>query len=342
MSANIHDVARRAGVSISTVSRVLNDTAKVNEEKRARVVEAAAELNYTPNLAARRLLSRSTGGIGVLLPFITGEFFSRLIDGVDEMAHEHGLFLMVSATHRSPDEFERLLREAGSRTDGLIVMATDIEPEALADLLPKEAPVVLLNTQPASDGIFADHALDEVRFDNYGGAYAVGEHFVEQGFQRFAVVRGPEKAYDADERVRGFFDALRDHDLDADETPVFEGDFSQEMGYQLGKQIATLDPLPHAVFASNDLGAVGVVLGLHEAGLHVPSDLAVAGFDDVPMARYTLPPLTTASVPVREIGARAAELLIRRIRRMAEGDPPETERVVIPVELVRRASTNVE
>lgn len=339
MGSTIHDVAAHAQVSISTVSRVLNKTAGVSAAKRQRVEAAVAALSYSPNPAARSLLGQSTGGLGVLLPYITGEFFSELLDGLDEAARAHGFFLLVSSSHRDDAAFARALREISRRVDGLILMSTDLHPSQYADLLPKKTPVVFINTpllDDAQEHALAGHALDVVRFDNYGGAFAVTEHLIAQGYQRLAVVRGPERAYDADERVRGIHEALRQHGRDPADVPIYAGDFSQEAGYQAAQAIAQRNPLPDAIIASNDMCAIGVLLGLREAGLSVPDQVAVAGFDDVSSAQYASPPLTTVRIRLREVGAWAIERLVQRVQGKQFLAP---QRVTMPVDLVLRAST---
>ncbi|MEM6782402.1 MAG: LacI family DNA-binding transcriptional regulator [Bacteroidota bacterium] len=353
MGATIHDVARRAGVSISTVSRVLNQTANVSKRRRARVREAAAALGYSPNPAARSLLGRSSGSLGIVLPYITGEFFSEFLHGIDTVAQEHDLYCFVSSSHRNDGEFAHVLREIGRRADGLLIMATETEAKTLATLLPQGLPIVFVNTPPfdqALEGVLLHHDHDAIRFDNRGGAYAIAQHVIEQGARRLTVVRGPMRAYDAEERLAGIRAAMGDAGLDVARLTVVQGDYTQEAGYRAGQRIVEQGDRPDAVMACNDLCAIGVLRALREARIRVPDDVMVTGFDDTPLARYVSPPLTSAHVPIRDIGAWAVKRLVLRIRGAqggglgSEGDlGPEgslrPERIMMPVALVPRTST---
>lgn len=208
MGTTIHDVARRAGVSISTVSRALSGKASVREEKRRLVLEAAEALGYTPNPAARSLLGKRTGGLGVLLPFVSGEFFSELLSGMDEAAQALGQFLVVSTSHRRSGEFARAAQALNKRVDGLIVMAPEIGVEDAAEILKANVPAVFINTQGG-----AGMAADVLNFDNRAGARALTRHLVGLGHRRIALVRGPATAWDARERALGYRDAMAEAGL---------------------------------------------------------------------------------------------------------------------------------
>lgn len=329
MPTTIHDVARRAGVSISTVSRVLNGTSPVQEAKRRLVLEAVAALGYTPNPAARSLLGKRTGGVGVLLPFVNGEFFSELLSGLDEAAQDHERFLVVSTSHRRPAEFRRAGQALDKRVDGFIVMAPEIDAAGAASVLRTDAPVVFLNTRTG-----ADLAADVFNFDNYAGARALMRHLLEAGHRRFALIHGPSSAWDAQERARGWHDALAGTGAEAVE---IEGDYTREAGYAAARDVLEATPRPTAVVAANDYCALGVVSALHEAGVSVPAEMAVCGFDGLPSTLYAFPPLTTAQVPIREIGSRAVRHLVSRLDGRADDAPYQHE--VVPVDLVARAST---
>lgn len=331
MGITIRDVARRAGVSISTVSRVLNNTCPVNEDKRRRVEEAARVLGYTPNPAARSLLKRETGGLGVLLPYVGGEFFSELLGGVDRVAQQNGFFLLISTSHRNEAELKAALQGMYRRVDGLLVMAPEMRGGGVRHLVRGSAPMVFVNTE------VEDPHLNVLNFDNYGGVYALVKHLLAKGHRRIAYIRGPEGAFDARERLRGYREALREAGLP--DTARFEmpGDYSQEAGYAMTLELLARDPRPTAIVGCNDYCAVGVLHALHEAGLRVPEDVALAGFDDVPSARYTQPPLTSVHVPVREMGEAAMHYLIEQVRGEKNGGPRQQ---VFPVTLVPRASTD--
>lgn len=329
MSVTIRDVARRAGVSVATVSRVMNDSSPVHEDKRRLVLEAAETLGYTPNPAARSLLGKRTGGVGVLLPFISGEFFSELLRGLDEAAQDKGLFLVVSTSHRKPDEFRKAIQVMDRRVDGLVVMSPELDSADAASILRAETPVVFINTY--AEGL----AADVLNFDNYGGARDLVHHLVGKGHRRIALVTGPPEAGDARERARGYRDAMAEAGL-ADLASEFEGDYTREAGYAAAEAILATDPRPTAILAANDYCAFGIMSALHQAGVRIPEAMSVCGFDGLSSTSYSVPPLTTARVPVRDIGYRAIERLAARLDPQGDGGGHRTE--IVPVEILPRNS----
>ena len=331
MPSTIRDVARRAGVSISTVSRVLNDTSPVAEDKRALVFEAAEALGYAPNPAALSLHGKRTGGVGVLLPFVSGEFFSELLNGLDGAAQELGLFLTVSTSHRRADEFQKTVRALDKRVDGLIVMAPELDADGAAPLVKPGRPVVFVNTD--AQGLPAD----VLNFDNYGGARALTEHLLDVGHRRIAYIRGPATVWDARERARGYRDAMAEAGVSTDGL-VFDGDYTRETGHAVAQSCLNARPRPTAILAANDYCALGAVSALHAAGVAVPGEVVVCGFDGLPSTRYTVPPLTTARVPIREIGDRAVRRLVTRL----DGEDGTFLYDVAPVEVEVRESTATE
>lgn len=330
MAATIKDVARRARVSIASVSRTLNNSSSVTPDVRERVLRAASRLHYTPHAAARSLISRCTHTIGLLLPDIHGEYFSELIRGVDRAARTRGLHLLVSCTHGNNAEAAEALRSMNGRVDGLLMMSPYIGGESLEDALPSGLPTVLMNThEPA--GIGAAFVVDD-----FGGARAMTTHLAAAGYQDIAHIRGPANDFQALERVRGYRAGLA-----ADRVPrVIDGDFTEESGYRAGRALAASDTPPQAVFAANDTMAIGCLFALTEAGVRVPHDIALAGFDDIPLARFVSPPLTTVRVDIAAMGRRALESLVVSI-----ADPNAAGRSsieTVPVELVVRASCGAE
>ncbi len=329
MVPTIRDVARRARVSISTVSRVLNNSAAVDEEKRKRVVAAARDLDYVPNPAARSLLGQSTGGIGVLLPYIAGEFFSDFLHGIDRYTSENGYYLIVSSSHRSLTEFRAVISGLNRRVDGLIVMSTEIPARTVRGWLPAGMPIQFVNTEVDQD------ETESFNFDNRDGAVQMTEHLIAQGHRRIAFLSGPPSSYDALRRLDGYRSTLQAHGIAFDPALVLPGDFTLDSGVQAVPALLALDPRPTALFAANDLSAYGVQSALRDAGLSVPEDIALAGFDDSLLARMSSPTLTTVHVPVREIGLAAIERLVARIG----GDEQPLSPVQLPTEIVVRDST---
>jgi len=329
MAVTIRDVAQKAGVSISTVSRVLNQTCPVDSDKWSRVEKAVAELGYTPNPAARSLLSRETGGIGIILPFVSGEFFSEFLVGVDEAAQAEDYFLLISTSHHSPAELKKAMRGMYKRVDGLLVMAPLMSAEQVNGLAPDGQHFVFANTRSENG------KQDSITFDNYGGMYAMTMHLISKGHRRIGFITGPMEAYDAMERLRGHEQALEDMGLVKDDSLIISGSYDQKGGFDAALQLIELKDKPSAIMASNDNAAIGVLSALQKKGIKIPDEIAVTGFDDVPSALYANPPLSTVHVPVRELGSASIRLLIARLRGESEG----TEVRTLPVDLrIRRTS----
>jgi len=327
VTATIKDVARAAGVSVASVSRALNGHESVTEATRQRILAAAGQLRYVPHAAARSLITRRTDTIGVLLPDLHGEFFSELIRGIDAGARASGRHLLISSSHGSEAEAAQALRMLQGRVDGLLIMSPHADAGVLAANLPAALPTVLLNTRVASGSYPA------LSVDNYGGAAAMMRHLFASGRRRIAFIGGPDNNFDADERLRGYRDAIAQH-KGASEI-VLCGDFSESSGYRAGIEICEGKQRPDAIFAANDMMALGCLFALTEHGLRVPDDIALAGFDDIPIARFVTPPLTTVRVRIAELGRRAFERLIALIDKKGSVEL-STDR--LPCELVIRQS----
>lgn len=303
MATTIKDVARLAGVSVATVSRVMNGHAAVTPETRERIQRVASELRFTPSSAARSLITRRTHTVGALLPTVHGDFFSELICGIETAARARGLHLLVASSHGNAVEAATALRAMHGRVDGLLVMSPHIDADyMLRGNLPPGLPAVLMAT--AVD----DEHHSSFRVDNFGGATAMMRHLASVGHQSIAFIAGPENNYDAQERLRGYRAALADL-LPGTPEMVLQGDFSDNSGERAGRDLLALAHRPSAVFACNDIMAIGCLNVLTRAGVDVPGDIAITGFDDIRMCRYIRPALTTVHVPIIELGALAlAEL----------------------------------
>ncbi|HVV98541.1 MAG TPA: LacI family DNA-binding transcriptional regulator [Rhodanobacteraceae bacterium] len=328
MTATIKDVARAAGVSVASVSRALNGHESVTEETRARIIKAANDLRYVPHAAARSLITRRTDTVGVVLPDLHGEFFSELIRGMDTAARASGRHLLISSSHGSASEAAQALLTLQGRVDGLLVMSPHADTRMLAANLPQALPIVLMNTRIASGSYAA------LSVDNYGGAAAMMRYLIDCGYSRIAFIGGPAQNFDADERLRGYRETLSS-ERGAVET-ILPGDFGEASGYRAGLDLLAHSERPDAIFAANDMMALGCLFALTEHGLRVPDDIALAGFDDVPIARFASPPLTTVRVRIADLGRRAFERLVARI----DGDPDEARiNEQLACELVVRQST---
>ena len=324
--ATIRDVARRAEVSVASASRALNGLTNVRAETRERIVAAANELGYVPHAGARSLSLARAHAIGVVLPDLHGEFFSECVRGMDREASRRGYLLLLSNMHDDSDQAAVALRAMRGRVDGLLVMAPHIGAEALARTLPRALPAVLINCPGEIE------SRPSIRFDNKAGADAMVRHLVDNGYRNIVHVSGPEGNSDAAERAEGYREAMRRHAPEI-EPRIIAGDFSEEAGEAAARTILA-DGMPcDAVFAANDMMAIGCLHALRAAGKVVPGDIAVAGFDDVPLARYLA--LTTVRVRIAEIGARAVIRLID----LLDGRDSQCAGEVHTPELVVRGTT---
>lgn len=294
--ATIRDVARRAQVSVATVSRALNGFDNVSERARERIAEAVRDLGYVPHVGARSLSLARTNAIGAVLPDLHGEFFSEILRGMDREASRRGYLLLLSNIHSGPGALA--LTAMRGRVDGLIVMAPHLREGELAAALPRGLPSILINTR-GGDGIPAIH------LDNRTGARAVVDHFVARGRKRLVHIAGPVANIDAQERAEAFRTAARDHGV---EWEIVQGDFEEESGEAAIAALLTAGHRFDAIFAANDNMAIGALLALRSSGLRVPEDVAVAGFDDIPLARHL--GLTTVRVRIADLGERAVSRLL--------------------------------
>ena len=322
-NVTIRDVAAKAGVSVATVSRVFNRKGPIRDDTMRRVMDVAGELQYVPHAGARSLSTRSTRTIGVVLPELHGEFFSEVIRGIDLAARQHGYHLLLSGSHSDRDEMRAVVQAVRGLVDGLIVMSPDLEPSTLLADLPSGIDVVMLNSRV--DG------RTSITVDNAGGARDVVRHLHRLGHKHIAFIGGPPHNADAEQRRRGFRTETRAAGIEANELPGF---FTETSGHEAGQQILALRPRPTAVFAANDSMAIGAFSAFREEGLHVPEDIALVGFDDIPIARFLTPPLTTVRVEIAELGRRAVNHVVGALE---SGDGAK-KRDVIKTTLVVRES----
>lgn len=331
---NLVDIGEKAGVSRSTVSRVINNDPHVNEATRARVMRVIQDLGYVPNMAARALVTRRTQVIGVVIPqrlttiFNEPYYFPALLHGIASVfnARDYSMMLWVEEDHHDPQRFyDRIVRNR--LIDGLIVASISHKSLFVTKMTEVDMPVVLTERPPAP---LAHHSY--ISIDNAAAAYNAVMHLVRLGRRRIGHITGDLTNPDALERIEGYRRALSDAGLEDDRNLVVEGNFSRQSGYHGGKIM-----IPRgidAVFAANDQSALGVLDALNEAGLRVPDDVAVVGFDDLPAAATSMPPLTTIHQPVQDRGARAAQLLLDTV----EGIEREIRHVLLPTEIVIRES----
>jgi LacI family transcriptional regulator len=303
VTATIKDVAREAKVSVASVSRALNGSGGVTAATEQRIREVATRLRYVPHGAARSLITRRTHTIGALLPDLHGEFFSELIRGIDQEAHTRGLHLLVSSVHDGVGDAAAALRAMQGRVDGIVILSSPrVDADFLKANLPEGLPAVLLNSA------VKDTAQAVLNIDNFAGTYAMVRHLVGLGHARITFIAGPKDNFDAQQREAGFRAAMAEL-RPGEPLRIVAGDFTESSGYRAGSRLLAQKTCPQAVFAANDMMAVGCLQAFREAGLDVPGDIALAGFDDIPIARYVTPPLSTVRVRIAELGKNAMELL---------------------------------
>lgn len=307
----------------------MNNSGPVNGETRRRIEEAADALNYVPNSAARSLITARTHTLGVLLPDLYGEFFSEVIRGIDQTARSGEYHLLVSSSHNEQPDIEASLKAMRGRVDGLIVMSPHVSAAVLAKSLPSTLPAVLLNC--AVEG----KSFDSVVIDNRSGASAMVRHLLELGHRRIAVIKGTANNFDSNERQAGYQVLMQEAGT---YDPAFEvdGEFTEESGYRATQRLLELSPRPTAIFAFNDSMAAGALSALQEKGIRVPEDISVAGFDDVSLARYLNPPLTSVRVPIASLGSHAMDRLLEAIR--SENKHQRKSRTLETTLVVRRST----
>ena len=327
LRARIEDVARRAGVSTATVSRVLNNSAPVSSSMTQRVLRAIEELNYVPSEAARALASQELHTIGLILHEISSPVLPPLLKGIEAVARGAGYRLLIATVGHAEgaDTFISPLGE--QNTDGLLVYASSVNENQLQRLSERHFPVVLMHQH-------SPEALDipTVNVENQNSARQLAEHLIEDhGCHRIAFLAGPSHQQDSVERELGYRQALAEHNIPFDPELLGYGGFDEDIAYSTVTAWLQNDTVIDAVFG-DDESARGVLQAIKDAGKRVPEDVSVVGFDDDPLARHLSPSLTTVGVPVEKVGQEAAQRLFRLIQ---DG---EADSIVLPTELVIRQS----
>ncbi len=327
--ATVLDVAKRAGVSPMTVSRVVNGSGPVSPKLRARVERALKETGYVPNTVARNLRTKRTDTIGLVMPDITNPFFTHVVRGMEVAAREAGLLLLLTNTDQRPDEEARVVSMLLQRqVDGMLAIPAGTCADTVRLCKDAGVPLVIVDRRPELPG-----SIDVVRADAEGGAYALGKLLADLGHRHMAVITGPEYVPTAVDRAAGFAKAVEEEGLPA--PVVVHGDFSLESGHEVTLELMKREPRPTAIFAANNFLAIGTQHAVEELGLRVPEDVALVGLDDLPAEMVTFPFLTVAAQPAEEMGRRAVELLLERIKD-PEAEPKE---ILLPTELTIRRSS---
>lgn len=326
----IKDVAREAGVSTATVSHVINNTRFVSDETRARVVRAIESCHYYPNANAQSLASGRSRTLGLLISDISNPFFPELVKSIETAAFERGYDVVLSNTNYDAGRTSNYVRRIIERkVAGVALMTSELDPSLIAELARRHVSVV-----------FLDIGSTGVRMSNLCVDYAVGideaiRHLVALGHGRLAFIGGPKRLRSAAKRFEAFRASVARHLPDAPPPAIYEGDFKLEGGQRLAREMLASGALPTALVVANDMMALGVLREFHEAGVRVPADISVVGFDDIAFAALSNPPLTTVCLPREELGRCAVEAL------MATIEHPEQQgvEIEIPTHLVTRDST---
>ena len=328
--STIKHVAARAGVSFTTVSHVLNGTRRVSEAARERVERAVAEMGYAPSAVARALKMSETCILGVLVPNITNPFFAELTRGIEDCCRRTDYAVFLCNSDDDPVRQARYLQTLlGRRVDGLLLAAAAGEASVLAErLAPMRVPTVVVDRE------IPGLAADLVRVDHAAGAALAVEHLLGLGHRRIACLSGPSGFAVSRARVAGWRDAMARAGIETDPAWLLEGEFSAAAGHALTQTLLARGDIT-AIFASNDLLAIGALRAAAERGVAVPAQLSVIGFDGIDFGAYSFPALTTVGHPIRAMGECAATVLIERIAARSRGH----REVVLPPQLLRREST---
>ncbi len=328
--ANIREVASKAGVSVTTVSHVINHTRFVSPETETRVRQAMQDLNYRPNTLARSLRRGETHTIGLILPDSSNPFFAESARRLEEAAFQRN-YSLILCNSNGEIEKERRYTEVlmNKQVDGIIFMACGDDPMSLTELVERHLPVVVV------DRVLDHMDVDAVVTDNLQSGYLATKYLLDQGHRRIAIIRGPSNITPSAQRVTGYRQALAAAGIVPDEPMETIGNFHSDSGLLATRTLLALPDRPTAIFACNDLMAFGALRAIHEAGLSVPNDISIIGHDDIEMSSYIQPALSTVAQPIQEIAETAIQLLLDRIEQ--PGIPHS--KIVLPNQLIIRQST---
>lgn len=327
---NIKQVARRAGVSTATVSHVINKSTYVTPETTRKVEDAVRELGYSPSPIARGMKSKKTKTIGLMIDSVSSPFFAEVAKGVEIAAHLYGYnTILCNLSYDSPKEstYVTMLRQRW--VDGVIYSGMGKNMKEILSLAEQKIPVVVVD-KPIKGVPFSS-----VIIDNEKGAYEATHHLVELGHKRIAHITGLRELPNTPYRQQGYKKCLLEAGLSYEEQLAVRGDYTAEGGYQAVPKLLALGERPTAIFADNDLMAIGAIRALQDRGLRVPEDVAVIGFDDIPVAAFMEPPLSTIRQPMHEMGKLGLEILVKTLK----GEITELQEIILDTKLIVRSST---
>ncbi|EGL83309.1 transcriptional regulator, LacI family [Caldalkalibacillus thermarum TA2.A1] len=336
MKPTIYDVAKEAQVSIATVSKVINDTGRISEKTRKRVLEAMEKLRYQPSVVASALTGKRTNTLGLLIPDLANPFFAEVARHVEDRGQEKGFNVIMCSTDYNPAKeakYISLLKQ--KQVDGIILGSGFYNDQMIAELQQENFPLVMISQEiPALD-------IDTVSVDDFMGGYQVTQYLLSLGHRRIGVIAesfqdNPANVrWSSKERIRGYREALEAAGIGFDEDLVFISNSTIEAGKRVAGALLDAGPHPTAIFALNDVLAIGTIKAVRERGLKIPEDIAIVGFDDTILATIVDPPLTTVAQPIRDMGYQAMDLLIEKI----EGKENTTKRIILSPQLMIRQTT---
>jgi DNA-binding LacI/PurR family transcriptional regulator len=334
LAVTIKDIAKRTGVAHTTVSRALRGSPLIAAGTAERIRQVASELGYHPSAAARSLKTNRSQVLGVIVSHIADPFFSEIIQGIDEVAQASGYSLFIAAAQHDPERergIVKIMRE--HRVDGVIICSTPFDPEQSRQLSSQHIPIVVINNQAAEDYRYS------IYHDDAYGSQQITQHLIDLGHQKIAYLGSTLSGRTNLERLSGYRECMRTAGLAIPEEYIYAvagGD--PESGLVGVNHYLTLSVRPTAIFCFNDMLAIGVIKGLHQAGVGVPEDCSVAGFDNITFSGYTYPPLTTFDQPKRQIGSEAAQLILALLDPQ-DRPPPEQRIQALKGRLLQRGST---
>ena len=310
MKVTIKDIAKEADVSVTTVSRVINNKPDVGDDTRAKILKIIDEMDYNPNSVARGLVMQKTHTIGLIIPDISNPFFPEIARAIEDKAQKLGYSVIFFNTDNHLEREKKAVELFKSKqVDGLIVSLSVGNEEILKNLKKANYPVVQI------DRSVLNHSYPLVSIDNHHSAYQIVEFMLKKGHRRIAHISGDLNTTTARERMAGYKKALKDYEIEIDQDLIIEGDYTQHSGFEAMQKLLKLKKRPTAVFAANDLSAAGVYKALFAAGLDIPQDMAVAGHDDIDIASLLRPELTTIRQPKYSLGERAVTVLLKMINK---------------------------
>jgi len=332
--ATIDDVAKMAGVSKATVSRVLNGTAPVNGITKKKIEMAMNKLDYAPSLLAQSMRSKKTKTIGIVIPDYANPFYSSLFKVIENKLREYGYMALICPTHEdAATEIEHIKRLVSRQIDGIIFFTYKGGKKSLEFLAELSRKIPCIFMDPVSDSF----SVSQVITDGFKGVKEAVEYLLKKGYKRIGCIKGPSRFAVTTERVNGYKAALKEHNIPVEDELVYEGDFHMESGFKAGEYFLNLAQRPDGVVSVTDVMAIGALKYFQYAGVKVPQQIGVVGFDNISLCTLVSPPLTTIAQPLDELGDGAIKLLMKKI----QNPRSRNKQIVLDGKLIIRRSTDV-